>query len=703
MSAPHVRARILPVALSAGLLVVPSWTAPVQAQETEPPPPLEQRPIEFPGFEEFTMENGLRVVVLTYGTQPVANVRLYAPGGGRLVPHELAGLASMTATVLTKGTEARSAVEISETIEGVGGSLSAAGLQDEFYVTASALTDHLPVAFELMADVVKNATFPDDEVELARRQQLSSLQAQLGQPQAIAARRFASVLYGDDHPYGVSSTPETVREISRDDLVAFRDRVLRPGGSLLLVAGRVDRSDVERLARTHLGDWTGTAASPPTLSTPPGRDRTDIYLVHRPGSVQSNIAVGHLGIEPDNPDYFPLVVTNRILGGGADSRLFRILREERGWTYGAYSQFTRPADIGRFQAGAEVRTEVTDSTVVELLNQMERLRSEPVPMDELDAARNYLAGSFPLRLETAAQVAGQLASTLLLGLPVEDLTRYPERIRAVTGDDVQRVAREYLHPDRSAIVVVGDASAVLESLEAIAPVSLFDVEGGTLAREEVLDEGDPVAWDGSRLEEGLRRYEFFLQGNPMGAADYRLERDGDDWVSTQTMSTPMASQETRVRFSAADLIPRSLTQELAQGPMNVQANLEIEDGMLRGNVDLPPQMGGAREVDEAVAAGTLFAGMEEFALAVADLEEGARISIPVYDVVQGSRMILEARVRGQEEVTVGAGTFDTWRVELSGGQIPMVLYLTVASPHILVRQEFAGQPVRLDLSARSPL
>jgi zinc protease len=703
MNPRPVPTRSLAFAFLGGFLLAPLAAPAAHAQETEPPPPMEQRPIEFPGFEEFTMENGLRVVVLTYGTQPVATVRLYTPGGGQLVPPDLAGLASMTATVLTKGTEARSALEISETIEGVGGNLSAAGLQDEFYVTASALTDHLEVAFELMADVVKNATFPDDEVELARRQQLSSLQAQLGQPQAIAARRFASILYGDEHPYGVSSTPETVGAISRDDVVEFRDRVLRPGGSLLLVAGQVDRSEVERLARTHLGDWTGMAATPPALSTPPNQERTHIYLVHRPGSVQSNIALGHLGIEPDNPDYFPLVVMNRVLGGGADSRLFRILREERGWTYGAYSQFTRPAHIGRFQAGAEVRTEVTDSTVVELLHQIERLQTEPVPADEMDAARNYLAGSFPLRLETAAQVAGQLASTLLRDLPMEDLTRYPERIRAVSGEDVQRAAREYLHPDRSAIVVVGDASAVLESLETIAPVSLFDVEGGTLAREEVLGTPDPIAWDGSRLEPGLRRYEFFLQSNPMGAADYRLERDGDNWVSTQTMSTPMASQESRLRFSAADLAPHSLTQDLAQGPMNVQANLEIEDGMLRGNVDLPPQMGGAREVDEALATGTLLAGMEEFALAVADLEEGARISIPVYDVVQGSRTILEARVRGREEVTVGAGTFDTWRVELSGGQIPMVLFLTVESPHILVRQEFAGQPVRLDLSARSPL
>jgi zinc protease len=703
MSATHPRTRLLSAPLLIALLVIPSWSSPAAAQETEPPPPMEQRPIEFPGFEEFTLENGLRVVVLTYGTQPVATVRLYAPGGGRLEPLELAGLASMTATVLTKGTGTRSAVEISETIEGLGGSLSAAGLQDEFYVTASALTDHLTAAFELMADVVKNATFPEDEVELARRQQLSSLQAQLGQPQAIAGRRFASVLYGDEHPYGVGSTPESVRAIRRDDLVAFRDRVLRPEGSLLLVAGRVERDEVERLARTHLGDWTGRAATPPALSVPPGRDRTHIYLVHRPGSVQSNIALGHLGIEPDNPDYFPLEVMNRILGGGSDSRLFRILREERGWTYGAYSQFTRPAEVGRFQAGAEVRTEVTDSTVVELLHQMERLRSEPVPADELDAARNYLAGSFPLRLETAGQVAGQLASTLLRGLPMDDLTRYPERIRAVTGEEVRRVAREYLHPDRSAIVVVGDASAVLESLEAIAPVSLFDVEGGTLSRDEVLGAPEAVAWDASRLEEELRRYEFYVQGNPMGVADYRLERDGDDWVSTQTMSAMGSSQETRLRFSAADLSPRSLDQELAQGPMNVQANLEVADGMLRGNVNLPPQMGGAREVQEAFPDGTFLPGMEEFALAVADLDEGVRLSIAYYDVMQGNRVTLEARVRGREEVTVSAGAFDAWRVELSGGQMPMILYLRVESPHILIRQDFGGQPIRLDLSARSPL
>jgi zinc protease len=204
--------------------------------------------------------------------------------------------------------------------------------------------------------------------------------------------------------------------------------------------------------------------------------------VHRPGSVQSNIWIGHVGITPDHQDYFPLQVLNKILGQGTDARLFQILREQKGWTYGAYSRFTRPQDVGYFAASAEVRTEVTDSAVAEMMHQLRRLRDEPVPAEEFNAAVSFLAGSFPLRIETPGQVASQVAQARLLGLPVEDVTAFRERILAVTPADVQRVAREHVRPEQAAIVVVGDATRVLAGLEPIAPIVLYDVEGARIER-----------------------------------------------------------------------------------------------------------------------------------------------------------------------------------------------------------------------------
>jgi zinc protease len=462
------------------------------AQQDGPPPPLDERPIEFPEFEEFTLENGLRVVVLSYGAQPVMSARLYVPGGRAADEPGTAGLAQLTATVLTRGTRNRTATEISEEIEGVGGSLTANAGQDFFSVSTVVLVDQSETAFELMGDVVLNATFPDEEVELARRQFLSSLQAELGQPQTIASRRFSALVHGPEHPYGLAPTPPTVQAVGRDELIAYRDERLVPGGALLVVAGRVDRDLVEDQVRRTFAQWTGGPAPAPARLAAAGSDETRIHLVHRPGSVQSVVVMGHLGVEPDNPDYFPLQVLNRVLGGGADARLFRILREERGWTYGAFSQFTRPAGRGHFLAQAEVRPEVTDSTVIELLNQVERLRNETVPDDELDGARSFLAGSFPLRLETADQVAGQIATTILLELPLEDVTEYPERIRAVDAEELRRVAVEYLHPDAMTIVVVGDAGILGERLEAVGPVDYLDVDGSPLSREEALGTPAPA-------------------------------------------------------------------------------------------------------------------------------------------------------------------------------------------------------------------
>ncbi|MFW6010779.1 MAG: M16 family metallopeptidase, partial [Gemmatimonadota bacterium] len=287
------------------------------AQPVEPPPALDARSIEFPAFEEFTLDNGLRVVVLSYGSQPVLSARLYVPGGSALDPAGRAGLADLAASVLTRGTETRTAPEISGTIEGVGGSLSASASQDRLAVSTTVLVEHADTAFELLGDVVLRATFPEDEVELARRRRLSSLQAELGQPQAIAQRHFSRLVYGGEHPYGTSPTPATVQAITRDDLVAFRDRVLRPDGALLLVAGRVERGEVEELVRRHLADWTGGAVRRAEL--PPVREsgETRIHLVHRPGSSQSVMAVGHPAVEPDHPDRFSLAVMNRVLGGGS--------------------------------------------------------------------------------------------------------------------------------------------------------------------------------------------------------------------------------------------------------------------------------------------------------------------------------------------------------------------------------------------------
>jgi zinc protease len=397
--------------------------------------------MEFPPFQETVLPNGLRLIVVEQHDQPVVNANLFIRTGSAADPEAKAGLASLMADVLTKGTPTRTAKQISSTIEGVGGSISSAAAED--YVVVS------------------------DDV----------LQVSLSQPADVAQRRFERELYGASHPYSHAPLPATVKAITREDLTGFHDRYFRADNALLVVSGDVSTAQVQELARKDFGAWKGGGVPQVAFVAPPARQATTIYLVNRPGSVQSNILVGDVAIRPGNPDYYPLQVMNQIVGGGTDSRLFTILREQKGWTYGAYSQVTRPKDVGYFVANAEVRTAVTDSALTEMLHQLRRIRDEPISPEELNAATSFLVGSFPLRIETASQIASQVARNRLLGLPAEELLSYRDRIQAVTAGDVQRVAREYVRPDQAVIVVVGDAAQIYPRLQGIAPIVLSDVEG----------------------------------------------------------------------------------------------------------------------------------------------------------------------------------------------------------------------------------
>jgi zinc protease len=695
-----VNTRALKGTALAGLLLA-SACAPAVVPPAAPtvPAPLAPRPLAFPSFHETQLPNGMNLVVLPYGTQPVASVNLYIRSGTAADPAAQAGLAGLTAELMTKGTTTRTATEISAAIEGVGGNLSASAGDDWLTVSGSALADNLPLVFDLLSDVTLRPTFPQDEVEIARQRILSALQTQLGQPQDIARQRFIHEVYGAAHPYGTSPVPGTVGGLQRADLERFHSRYVVPSNALLVVAGAVDAAQVEAMARRHFGAWESDAPAGFVFPRVPERDQTTLYLVHRPGSVQSTIWIGHAATRPDHRDYFPLEVMNRVLGGGSDSRLFQILREEKGWTYGAYSRLTRPVDVGHFAAVAEVRTEVTDSAVVEMMTQLRRLRDQQVPAGEFEAARNYLAGSFPLRLETPGQVAAQVAQARLLGVPLEWVTEYPQRIRAVTAQDVQRVAREHVQVERAAVVVVGDANRVLPMLDGIAPIVLYDVEGRPLQREDIEVRAPAGGYDLSGLQPHDLTYDLVVQGNPMGTMQTTLRREGDLWVSTTTIASPMlGNQESELRFSP-DGTPVSYRESATQAGAQLGSELRVENGRVVGQVRMPPQAGGERAIDAELPAGTLLPGMEMMIAAVTPLETGRTLNIPVFQPAAGAPTVMGVRVTGEEQVTVGAGSFQTYRVEVSGGQIPMTYFLRRQAPHIPVRQEFAGMPVSLELTA----
>ncbi len=675
-----------------------------QDYPTEPPPAMEAADVSFPSVARDTLENGLRLVVVENHEQPVVSVRLYVPAGEIADPDGKTGVANLTASVLDKGTGSRTAEEIASTVEGVGASINVGAGDDFGFVSTTALTKHLGTVMEVFADVVRDPTFPEEEFANEKRRMLSNLEVQLGQPGALASRQFRARVYGD-HPYAEEPTPESVERVTRDDLAAFHAERYTPEGALLVVAGDVTPEEARSMAREAFGGWENDPAPEVATPEPPSRDSARIYLVHRPSSVQSNLWVGHLGIRPGNEDAHAIEVMNRVLGGGANSRLFLILREEKGWTYGAYSRFTEPAGPGYFAATAEVRTPVTDSALTEMIDQLERVRSEPVPADELADAKSYLTGHFPLEIETPQQVASRVADVLQRGLELDWLESYRSRISEVDTEAVRAAAGEYVHPDRAAIVVVGDATKVLEKIEGIAPVTLLNTDGEEISPADLEIRRTEVSLDAGRLKRGQFRYSVSFQGNEVASTAISVADTEEGMVEvSEEMSGMMGSQTTTYVVSPA-LEPISVDQRGQSQMGEARVDLAYSDGQVTGTATVPQggQQGGQPQlqqvqVDTTLAAGTVDQNMVPAVLLSAPLAEGFEVDLPAFSPSSGVGQ-LSASVVGSETVEVPAGSFDTWKVEVSQSGRKLNLWVTKETPRMLVRQAFAAQPLTLELQS----
>jgi len=447
---------------------------------TEPPTlpqPLPVREFTLPDFTEATLSTGLRVVVAPERSLPLLTVQLIAPGGESAAPRERAGLSEFAANLLPRGTEQRTAQEIARAIEQVGGELTTAAYDTLLKATITVLSEHTDLAFELLEDVALHPSFPAGEVENERQRALTNLEAALASPVEVGYRAFDAIVYGP-HPYGQLATGETIQAISREDIISYYRRQLDPTAAFLVIAGDIAPEAAIQHAEAAFGKWTArTAAAQAALPRPPQREQTIVYLVDRPGSTQAEVLVGHLGLPGASADRYAAQVANQVLGASSTSRLFLNLREKKGYTYGVYSAFTLPRDVGKFVVQAAVRNEVVEPAIREILGEMARLRLEPVPSDELRDAKSYLTGSFALRLETLRDLTGQVVSLKVRDLPLSDLRSYPQGIAQVDDRTVLEAARTYIHPEAAAIVVVSDAAKVRSQLERIAPVVEVNTEG----------------------------------------------------------------------------------------------------------------------------------------------------------------------------------------------------------------------------------
>jgi zinc protease len=449
------------------------------------------RPYVFPAVDRLRLDNGLALVVCHLPGRPLVEASLVVPGGAADEAEERAGAAILMARALPEGTARYSAIELVEATERLGASLHAEAGWDATSISADAPADRLPATLDLMAEVFARPTFPATEVERLRDERLNDLLQAKADPRRRVEEAFIETIYAPSSPYHRpgGGVRETVERLDVTALRAEHARRFDPARMTLIVGGDLNGLDVPALAAERFGGWragpeaSGAGAIDATAA--PGGRR--VRIIHRPGAVQTEIRIGHVGLPRRIGDYHAVAVMSAILGGLFNSRLNRKLREEKGYTYGAGAGFDFRRAAGPFGARAAVNTEVTVPAIVDLLAELHAIRATPVSEAELRDARNYLVGVFPLRFETPGAVVGALAGLAVHGLPDDELERYRPAIEAVTADAVLVAARAYVRPDESAIVLVGDADAFLADVEAagFGPVS---VEREVLTEETAHDD-----------------------------------------------------------------------------------------------------------------------------------------------------------------------------------------------------------------------
>ncbi|HKW11288.1 MAG TPA: pitrilysin family protein [Gemmatimonadaceae bacterium] len=439
------------------------------------------RPYQFPRFDRTALPNGLKLVIAPIPKLPIVTITALLDAGAVCDPQGRFGLAQLTADLLLEGSTSSDGTAITDRFERLGASVEAHADWDVATVTVTTLTHKLRPTFELLGEVLRVPAFNDREVERLKNERLAELLQLRAEPRGLADEFFSSFLYESSSRYARPDGGDeaSVRGLTRDAVSGFYAKRYSPNGMTMIVAGDVRAGDIEQLARDVLGDWKGGVPVAMTASDEAARRTRAVHIVSKSDAPQSELRIGHVGLPRRHPDYFSAVIMNAVLGGLFSSRINLNLREAHGYTYGASSYFDWRRQRGPWVVATAVASEVTHSAAIEVINEIERIRSAPITPDELSLATSYLDGVFPIRFETTSAIAAALTTLVVYGLPDDWYDTYREHVRAVMAADVLSAAERHLHPEALQMVVVGSAAAVRDSVEAMAfgPVQVYDVEG----------------------------------------------------------------------------------------------------------------------------------------------------------------------------------------------------------------------------------
>jgi zinc protease len=456
------------IVISASLVTSTPLQAQTRAWPSERPPrPLPARDVKFPPYQIQTMPNGLQVVAVLHHEQPAVSMRLLIRAGSASDPKGKLGLVHELASLLDQGTETRSAGELADAIDSIGGAMNTGAATDLTYLNMVVMKDSFDAGMRMLSDMARHPAFAPAEIDRQRQQVLSGLKVSLNDPDYVADAVFDRLVYGF-HPYGMpqTGTPETVNGITRDDIVAFHKKYFAPNNAILAVVGDVTTEEAFDTVRSVFGDWERKEIPVEKFIEPPAPTRR-LIVVNKSDAVQTEVRVGHVGIPRRHPDYMAINLAIRILGGEGSNRLHNVLRTQRGLTYGAQADMDTLKESGDFLAHTNTRSAATAEVVRVIFDEFWRLQREPVGERELADAKAYMTGSFPLTIETPDAIAMQVLNVVFYGLPIDDLQNFRERVNAVTVADIQRVARAFLQPDRLSVVLVGNLGAFEKDLKGV--------------------------------------------------------------------------------------------------------------------------------------------------------------------------------------------------------------------------------------------
>ncbi len=435
------------------------------------PPP---KPLVLPEAVVHELPNGLKVLAIERHRLPLVTLRFVVRAGTEADPPSLPGTAQVVNALLTEGTTHRSALDIGEAIDSIGGLVDNGATWDHSFLTLSVLSEYEDRAFDLVADIIEHPALAPSEIERQRKQLLSAIEVERDDPAYVANTAFQGIIFaGTPYSHPEDGTPESVRRIRDDDLRAYHAQYYRPANCILAVVGDIGASQAFAQAAKYFGDWAnGPAPAKPPQTAPSAAPRR-VVAIDKPDAVQTEIRIGNLAPARNSPDYDALSIANQVLGGPAANRLFRALRTRQGLTYGASTDLVCYRRFGDWQAKTFTRTAETVKSLDISLDLMKQMHEHRISNLELETAQGYLVGHMALDFETSEDIAARFLELLIDDLPLDTWNHFPDHIRALSADDVWNVTRRYLDPDHNVIVLVGNVAGIRKDLKRFGQVEII--------------------------------------------------------------------------------------------------------------------------------------------------------------------------------------------------------------------------------------